>query len=296
MRLFGRRATLTVDTIKIDCGRAAGLDIEFTVLKTWRPEANPASITIYNLSPDHRSQIRAAAGRGIRCTLEAGYEDTVKLYEGDFQFANVRREGPDVITEFSLRDGVRTTATNALNKSWAKGTPVTVVLQALADATGVGAGNLALAAAQIKKGVLLNSAFATSGPAYEALVKLGAGLGYQVSIQEGKFQFLAIGEGLPAVRATSLTPTSGLLGSPTVDSGKGKIAITPTSWLREPTAVSSTAVLRCRSLIQPGLDPGNRIHVESADIQGDFVVRKAKYQGSTFQEPWYIDLEAKPEK
>jgi hypothetical protein len=271
------------------------LDIEFTILKTWRPEANPANITIYNLNPDHRSQIREAAGKGVRCTLEAGYEDTVKLYEGDFQFANVRRDGPDVITELSLRDGVKTTATNALNKSWSKGTPTTAVLQDLANATGVGLGNLLQAAAQIKKGVLLNSAFASSGDAYAALVRLGAGLGYQVSIQEGKFQFISIGGVLPAVRAVSLTPSSGLLGSPTVDSGKGKIAITPTSWLREPTAVSSTAVLRCRSLIQPGLDPGNRVHVESAEIQGDFVVRKAKYQGSTFQEPWYIDLEAKPQ-
>jgi hypothetical protein len=281
MNLWSRKAILDVDTLRVEFGDGIGLDVEFDVSKTWTPDPNSSTVKIYNLNKDHRTALLAAADKGtVRVKLEAGYkEGTSVLYSGDFHFVNVRRDGPDVVTELSLKDGAKTIASNALSKSYVAGTQIDSVLKDLAAATEFGFGNLAdvVATAQIEGvGNVFKYPTAVNGPAYYSLVRLAASAGLEVSVQDGALQFLEIGGGLRKT-ATLLSPETGLIGSPMIDTGKKKAVI-----------------LRARALIQPGLDPGNQIRVKCDGFDGAFIVRRVKYTGNTAGSEWFANLEAKP--
>lgn len=282
MSLFRRTATLTVETLKVECGGTAGLDIDFDVVKTATPEADSSKLTIYNLSKSRAADLRQRAskpGKKVHARLEAGHVgSTTLICSGEFDYVTTRREGPDLITEIYMRDGAQTMATNALSKSYARGTQLSTVLKDLAAACEFDFGNLAdaLVGAQIDGvGTIFRTPIAVNGNAWAALTKLAASAGLEVSVVDGKLQFIQAGGGLKT-RATLLSSETGLVDSP-------NLGTSPTGKL-----------LRCKALIQPGLEPGRQIKLNSEFVQGAFVVRKAHYVGSTWGTDWYASIEAKP--
>jgi len=278
--LFLREVILDIDTLRITCGQGVGLDCDFDVLKSWTTEANSSTIKVYNLNVDHRAALAAKAKKAkVRVRLEAGYVDArAVLYSGDFDRVDTRREGPDVITELTCRDGAVVMASNALSRSYVKDTQVDTVLRDLAKACEFDVGNLAdvLADAQIAgAGRVFRYPVAVNGNAWAALCKLAASAGLEVSLQNGILQFLRVGGGLKNT-AVVLKSTTGLVGSPTVAASQGQ------------------NILRCQALIQPGLDPGRQIRVEGEFVQGNYTIRRVKFAGSTWGTDWHANIEARP--
>ena len=74
-------------------------------------------------------------------------------------------------------------------------------------------------------------------------------------------------------RAIKLSPESGLVGTPQ-PAEKGELNVT--------------------ALIQPGLVPGQRIVLESADYSGGYVIREAIFIGNTRGRDWYAHLLLRP--
>jgi hypothetical protein len=289
--LFKRAARVVVDTIELVVDPASpgnSLDLSFSVVRSLKPEPNTAEIQIWNLNEDNRSALEdkgtlpgsVAKGEpppkpppGIACTIEAGYEEqTALLYSGTLRVAYTTREGADLITTLSAGDGEKEYQRSRVNLSIAKGTPNTSVLEQVQKALGINAGNLSTAAAALASApILFPQGGVLSGSASQIMTRVAQSLGFEWSIQEGALQLLQNAEPLAAT-ATLLTPSTGLVGTPSIDVG---------------------GILTAQALMIPDIFPGRLIVLESERLTGNYRVETCNYSGNTAGPDWYIDIEAK---
>lgn len=272
-RLFDRRAALVAGVGGGNAIRIVNLDFDFRVTKNLRREPNTAEIKVYNLAASSRRSLEAAEDQRIR--LEAGYaEDLHVIFEGDLRKASSTREGPDIITTIEGGDGERGFRRARTNRSFGEGTSVRSVIEDVARGMGFGVGNLAAQTTGRGFEGLGNTyveGTVVSGSSREILTGLCRSIGLEWSVQDGNLQLLPFRQ---AVRDTAvrLTPSTGLIGSPSIDSEN---------------------VLRARALLIPGIFPGRKVSIDSEFASGLYRVTKATYSGSTFGNEWYVDLEGR---
>lgn len=267
MSLYQRRIECRIDTLAIE-----KLNVEFEVEATATKAPNTLAAKIYNLSEATRNKIQSQAG-DVRVLLRAGYagERMTDLFLGDLRTVKHYRSGPDLVTEIEAGDGEKSMGIK-FRKSYGKNTPLQTVLFDIAGALDVGVGNLATAAAIAEERGLASTfpnGVVVSGFAIDELSRLLASRGIDWSIQGSQIQILPNGQGLRS-SAIELSPTSGLLGVPTVDK-KG--------------------LLTCETLIIPDLYPGRTVNVKSEFVSGLYKVTKANYRGSLFGPDFNIAIE-----
>lgn len=268
---------LDVDTIRIEGDGSQGLEIAFEVERKLTPP-NTCTVRIWNLSEAHRRQLGALTVRGqapgrIRTELVVGRREPnapaadFLLFKGDLRYARNERDGADWVTVIEGDDGGRALVDARIQRSFPPGTRVDQVVRACADALGLGLGNLPPLLAGLRtydQGTVL------SGRASDCLRGVLRGIGLSYSIQHGVLQACRAGQPL-AVPVVKLSPSSGLVGSPT-RTPEGRVLAT--------------------ALLVPGLDPGVRVQVESAEIpRGTYGVRAVRYEGDASAQPWYAHLE-----
>lgn len=268
---------LDVDTIRIEGDGTRGLEIAFEVQRGLTPP-NTCTVRVWNLSESHRRQLGALTVRGkapgrVRTELVVGRREGAApgtdflLFKGDLRYARNERDGADWVTTIEGDDGGRALVDATIQRSFPPGTRVDQVVRACADALGLGLGNLPAMLAGLKtydQGTVL------SGRASDALRGVLRGIGLSYSIQHGVLQAQRAGVPLnvPVVR---LSPTSGLIGSPT-RTPEGRVLAT--------------------ALLMPGLDPGARVQLESQEIpRGTYGIRGARAEGDASATPWYSHLE-----
>jgi len=272
--LFKRSARVVVSTIELTTDAPGGsLDVAFSVTKSLKPEPNTAEIQIWNLNPDHRSQLEEA--EQVPVSIEAGYEgETAQLFLGNLRTAISAREGPDIVTTLQSGDGEKEIKTKRINTSVAPGTSNDAVLKQVIKALGVGLGNTEeiVSGLSFKSvGQLWPSGTVLSGSAARNMAQLAESFGLEWSIQNGAIQLLQKGKAL-AQLDVAITPNTGLIGSPSVD---------------------NEGVLSCQTLLIPEIFPGRTITLESERLSGRYRVEQCTYTGNTGGQDWYIDLEAK---
>lgn len=254
------------------------LDIEFDVKKDLSRQPNKGTVKIHNLSAEHRAALASAAADGdVYVRLSAGYAATGPslLLAGDVERVTTDRGETDVVTVLEAKDGSRILRTARMRQSFARGTTVEAVIRAAAGALGAGEGNLSTYA----PGIALEggerafrSGYVCDGSAASVLDDLFRGCRMRWSVQDGALQVRPVGE--PAIeRAVVLSPSTGLIGSPRAEE-KGKASAT--------------------SLLQPGLAPGAKVALRSADFDGSYLVRETVYQGATRGTQWYAVLKLEP--
>lgn len=273
--LFGRKATVIVDTLQLD-----GLRVVFGVTKSLKSEPNTCSVTVYNLSPDHRAQLeelkpKKGATRGIPVKIEAGYKaGTSLIWLGDLRTVDSVRDGADWITQLSSGDGEKGIQNGRIAVSYGPKTDSTIALRAIVRSLGVDEGNIGKVVAELKlrgKGELFASGKVLAGPAARMMDDFCRSADLEWSVQDGAVQLLDRGKAL-AAKAILLTPDSGMVGSPTVN---------------------QDGVLSARMLMAPDVRPGRLLVVKSARITGNYRIETAKWSGDTEGGDWFIDLEAK---
>lgn len=290
--LWGRAWALQIGTRDLsEC------DFKFKTERHIHRSPNTAEIQIYNVSPDTRAAIEGAARPFHRpgtprvsipdgvVRLSAGYgDDPAQQFRGDVRVAWTEwPTNTDSILCITARDGGHAYTEARVSRAFAAGTPVVALVRHVVEAMEIGEGNLSEFAGAFTLrtgGDTLRGPHATHGRAHVVLSVLTRAAGLRWSVQSGALQLQRQGEAL-ASRAVLLDASTGLVGSPTWDE-RG----------RRTRGRRGRATVQC--LIQPGLDPGRRVHVDSDTVTGDFEIRKIVLTGDTRANEWFADLELRP--
>jgi hypothetical protein len=293
MLLFDRRVKLTIAPpapgLKVKMQSAIVIEqlkVKFKVVKNLRKEPNTGEITIWNLAPTTRAQLQA---KGCRVWLSAGYAPapgqpgTVsQIFQGDARFIQHTREGADWLTKIELGDAERAFKHSRANSSHKGGTTRASVLSKVAKSAGWDPGDLSLAVNYPELQDVLQNGYAAHGPTVKVIDDLLKPKGFTWSLQNGGLQILPLKGYMPAP-AVQLDSDHGLIGSPAFGSSQTK---------------GKAQTLQIKSLLQPGLDPGQRIYLVSAAFKGTLVIQKTTLtgdsEGSSDGKEWYAELEAVP--
>jgi len=253
----------------------SNLDCTFRVKKSLKPEPNTCELQIFNLAEETRRVLETATKLVLR--LEAGYVDALaQLFLGEIRSAHSFRDGPDIVTEISTGDSEEEMYKARISFTVGPKVPSDTALRAIARALGVGEGNVGTVAAKLKaKGkAIFGPGTVIHGNAAIELDSFCKSADLEWSVQDGNLQILDRGKALESLDVF-LTPDSGLIGSPTIDS-KGVVA--------------------CTALIQPDLVPGRMIRIQSLGVNGRFRIQEVEYVGDTSGTDWYANIHAKAPK
>lgn len=271
MELFGRRWALQVGGLDL-----TDIDLSFKVARGVHREPAPAEINVWNL----RRETRALLEADQTVILRAGYKDPPVIFRGDLRRVWTERDGAtDLVTKIQARDGGQAYAENRISKAYGAGTPVFTVLRDAVDAMGIGEGNLRdFGALVLRNGASsFGDGYVAAGPAHRIVNDLIRGAGLRWSIQGGNLQIMLRGQPLQS-RSVVLSSATGLVESPAWDETGRRTE-------------GRRGVCTAKVLIQPGIEPGKRVRLESEFVTGDFEVRKVTYTGDTRANDWYGTLE-----
>lgn len=267
-------------SVQVDTLQTSGLDISFTVTKSLKFEPNTMDLVIRNLSPDSRAAMQT---KGAAIILQAGYDGNVsQIFSGKARTIDHEHKGPDVITRIQAGDAEQEFQFGMAKLSYTQGVSVQTVAAALAQAIGVGTGNLseALSAGNFPGGLTQFKHYSYHGPASKELTRLLKTLGFQFSVQDGQIQVLQ-----PDLANKDaiylLTPDTGLLDSPQHGA---------------PDRIGQKSMtLKAKTLLLPELRCGRRVQIRTGSIKGAiYVIGKVKYIGDSAGEPWWCELELRP--
>jgi hypothetical protein len=296
--VFDRSSTVIVGPIQIqNVGSTQGLDVSFRIKRGLKAkERNTCDLKIWNLSQNSLAQLASSAqatgstysppkgypnvaGKPVTVIpvqIDAGYVGhTSTLFLGELASAQTVTSGADFVTELNSGDSQTGLVLQRINVNVQPGTsPVTVAKQLMSQMGFAGLGNFAAVQSLFTSAPGASSLYQRGGilkgNAAFRLQSLCASVGVEFSIQNGQPQFLALGQPL-AGEAYLLSPTTGLVGTPTCD---------------------NAGIMNCTAFLVPGLVPGAPINVQSAFVNGLFRILSVEYVGETNGQPWYAKLQA----
>lgn len=255
-------------------GNVEGLAVRFACKRDLKAEPNTCDLTIYNLNRDHRLALQLQKTATVQ--VDAGYVGaTSTLFLGDLRTTYSTREGADWVTQLSAGDGEKAIQTSRVSQAFRPGTDLGPVLEDLAQALGVGRGNLASAVAKLRStGVAgaFSRGTVLSGSAASEMSRVLESVDLTWSVQNGVLQILGIREALTDL-AIVCDEEHGMIGSPSVD---------------------KDGTLSVRMLIQPHVIPGRKLVLKAHEIQGQYVVQETAHAGDTRGNDWYVDVKARP--
>lgn len=256
-----------------------GLRVKFTIKKTLESSPNQSTVEVYNLSPTHRAAFQK---KGTKVYLQAGYKDTVRqIFSGDSRRVENIQTGPDWVTKVTLGDGERAYRFARFSETFTPGATVETVVRSIAAAMKLDATDaVAQTRAALGPGSLDSffSGYSFHGQASVALDSVLSSLGLTWSIQDGKLQVLAPGTALGGT-VPLWSPSSGLIGSPAFGTS---------------TDEKKPARLTAKNLLDPSVQCGGALRVETRSIKGQFKVHTLTHEGDTHGGDWMTTTELEP--
>lgn len=254
------------------------LNVSFEVRRSLSAKvANSAEITVFNLAESTRKKLQAATN--VFVALEAGYaKGRSVIYSGQLREAWSNKEGNEWKTTVSSADAEQPRKKKRIQKSFPANTKVSTIITECAKALGVGLGNSAtVSALAVPFGVkpaVVSTGYVASGDALAQLDRVLRSCGIEWSIQDGQLQLMPRSASLPD-EGIELSKETGLIGSP--DLGK-------------------KLVVRCRTLMIPGLLPGRRVHLKTNLIDAVYRIETTTHRGEFEGSEWGCELELKEPK
>lgn len=286
--LFDRVAILTVGVSATEGREYKGFRITFSSEQNLEKDANTAKVSIFNLNPDsiglvekpNQIAILEVGYKGIATRIETSNgvffkENTVSevLISGDIKNLLTEVKGNDRVTSFEIGDGEETLNNSIVNKSFPPGVGAQQVVDEIVSTFDVVKGAISdITNFKFESGLSLE------GKSKDRLEEVLAKDNKEFSIQNGELQIIERGGSLQE-EAILLTPSSGLVGSPT-----RKLIKTKDNGDQEGVELIS--------LLNTKLKPGRRIRVDSRSVQGDFTVRKVIHSGDTNGSSFISKVEA----
>lgn len=279
-----------------------GLNVEFEISKTLAKQSNRCTLKIYNLSEDTSKLMEVA---DTICILEVGYSEDAglkRIFIGWVTDCYSYISGSEKITEMTLFDGHVAIRDSVVSLSYAKGVSRKKAIDDIANDMG-----LIVNYANDCEFTTFANGFSFTGAGRECLTKICAGTNLEWSIQNNVLQILKQG-GNKTVQAIKLSVKSGLVGfvekvlkgpkkaekpkaanKTTNKKGKKKEATTP-KVPKEPKYKKKRGwKLKC--LLQPVINPGDLIYIDSKEVKGWFKIESLKHEGSYNGQNWYTTLE-----
>lgn len=261
-QLFLRDYKVTVGERGQEGKEYTDLRVVFEVEKTSESSPNKAKIEIYNLSGTSRKEYQKK-GLGIR--LDAGYQGLMEvLFIGDVHKPKFKRNNADILTTFEAGDGERALVNTVFNKSYGAGTRFVQIVQDIADTLGIAVGTVIGIKAEV-----YNAGVTFSGSAKKALDTMTAKQDLEWSVQNNTIQILPktahLGE-----EAIFISKTTGLIGVPSAENQDS---------------------VKFSSLLNPKLQPGALVQLESDQVNGFYKLKKVKFDGDSHGDKWQADCE-----
>jgi hypothetical protein len=247
--------------------------IKFEVKKNILADKNSMRVDIYNLSDNERNKISNAFEGLLR--LQAGYlynTGLVEIGQGNISNVVINIKRPDIITTIYNKDGFKATRDNYISLSFSENTPLSAVIKAIAAKL-----NIPIKSANYDENKILKGGYSCLGNISEILDQLGAEHRFNWSIQNGQLQIIEIDKSTNKM-SIFLSPSTGLIDDPE--------EVIVTKKLKKRTRNEYNVV----SLLQPQLEAGDLIQVESKTITGTFIVNELSHSGDTRGNEWYTRM------
>jgi hypothetical protein len=274
--LNNRQWSLTLGTKRISSDQSAFISMDFEVKKTVTREPNTCTMRVANLSESSRRV--AEQSDDLQIELRAGYSGMTDLiFSGQARDVWTERDGPEQWLNVEAEDAGTSYRNGRVGRSFEPGVSLQTVINACAEAMGVGIGNSAQVSATAELeggGSQFAEGYTVDGVAWRELNIICRSAGLRWSVQNGVLQLREAGQ--PAERRSiRLSPGTGLIGQP--QRGRG--------------SRQERRTVEARSLLIPGMYPGRIIVLESDSVSGNFLLRSVRFIGKTMSTDWYADLE-----
>jgi hypothetical protein len=273
--LYGRRYKLIIGTSPTSGVEVSELRCTFSVEKSMTTDPNPSIIQIYNLAPNTRNEILT---NGTRVIIEAGYRGPQfgLIFDGDI--VRSLKRGPSSntkITEIIAQDGDVFLNSGFISVSYAAGQTSEDIIRGMAGisdpyiSVGCVSENL--------KGMQLARGKALFGQPKDYAREIAKGEGALFYVCDRQINLVKPMD-LPTDEIISLTPRSGLIGSP------------------EQTEDG----VKARCLLNPLLNLNKLVHIDNDLVQEDakfgalstgvYKIISLTHKGDTRGQDWYTDF------
>lgn len=250
------------------------LRMQFKITKELSKHPNDCTLTITNMTPEHRALMQK---RPLQVRISAGYAGVSKLlFAGDVTRCVSGQNGGDMETKIQLGDGVRAYREARVSKSYAPGTTIGKMVTDAAGAMNLSPPAIVAAGKEFLQQV--SGGHSIIGTAQDEITKLLTKVNMGWSIQDGQLQILrATDTAKNLVRVIS--EDTGMIGSPQYGS---------------PQADGKPPILSVKALLDAEYAAGAKVKVLSESINGLFRVEKCVFDGDTDGDPFTATLEVKP--
>lgn len=253
-----------------------GLRISFRVEKTANRSVNTAEVDIYNLNKSTRELISDIHTNII---INAGYVNSSGaevLFKGDIVRFNDMFNPPDRITHLEAGDGIRLIRETMISLSFTDGIKAQYIFEDIAKLLP----GITLRSDTLPENKSFANGWSFVGPAAEALDKIANSINARWSIQNNELQIIGKNES-NQTEAILISPASGLISSPerledVYDDLEEEMK--PPGW-------------KLQTFLQPKIEPGGIIEIESDAVSGQFIVDSVIHEGDTHGESMISSLE-----
>jgi hypothetical protein len=262
---------------------------------------NSANVTIYNLSEATRHNIH---DNYLAMEIHAGYDkNLVKIFTGRIIEVSNRKDRADWVTTINALDGGDSFFSTLYNKSWSTGAKIEDIVKDIVNTMGL--------PAEYGQSIITSTLFsgaAFSGKCKDVLDQVCKSYRLEWSIQRGVV--VVTSKDFPPLSALSriviLSADSGLIGNPIIakedDTSEGEKdkSVKPigkvsfTSLLNPeimPNRVIKFALTTPSNIVGQRIVDNKKGKSYKLTTDGMYIVSKAKYSGSNFENEFYVNGE-----
>jgi len=247
-------------------GGGLGLHVAFTTRAGDQSRPAECQVSVYNLSPESVGVFTKTTNL---VTIRAGHASggVRQVFSGNPVAGTLVRhkQGGDVVTKVTIRDGGRAYDFGRLEVSLSGKTTEREVLNHILAQSGLGEGHVELTS------VTFPRRYVFSGTARRALDELVDAMGPSVAwfIRDGNVHILDKASKTPEEGPVFSSDLGNLVGSPEPVEGGG---------------------IRFKGLLDPSVRVGKVVKVESKYITGWFKVVEAAFAGDNFSSSFYVNV------
>ncbi|WP_454691123.1 phage protein [Achromobacter aloeverae] len=264
--------------------------ITFEIEKSAEEDPNDSKIRVYNLATATR---KAMEQPDLRCLLYAGYAEEggpLLMMAGAVTFGYTFFDGPDVVTELSVKDGYVEIRDTAVSLGYGPGAQASVIIRDIARQMG-----LPLVMAADVPDRRWEHGFSFYGAARAALHKVVQGTSLEWSIQNQQLQVIPR-RGTTRRQAVVLAADTGLIGYPerTREAAREKAKVKDQRTGDSVNLVSAKPQRdgwRVTSLLLPQINPGDLVKLESRSVSDFLRVESLRHNGDSYDGDWQTELQ-----